>query len=204
MHNLLNPTSLVKDFGYLGVFITLFLESGIVIGFFLPGDTLLFTAGLLASQGSLNIVALILVAVAAAILGNSAGYYTGKKTGPALFSRPKSFWFSPKRVTEAHEFFEKEGAQSLILARFIPAVRTFVPIVAGVGKMPYRSFLTFNAIGGLLWGILVPILGYTLGETVHNIDKYILPIVVIIAIISALPMATQYYKKRSKKEKEQA
>src|SRR5581483_509903 len=112
----------------------------------------------LASQHLLNIAVLIVVSVVAAILGNSAGYYTGNKLGPALFNKKGSFWFSPKRVAEAHAFFEKEGPQSLILARFIPAVRTFVPIIAGVGKMPYRTFLTFNAIGALLWGILMPIL----------------------------------------------
>ncbi|HET7529203.1 MAG TPA: VTT domain-containing protein, partial [Candidatus Saccharimonadales bacterium] len=134
----------------------------------------------------------------AAILGNSAGYYTGKLFGPALFSRPKSFWFSPKRVQEAHEFFVKEGPQSLILARFIPAVRTFVPIAAGIGRMSYRIFLTFNALGGLLWGILLPLLGYTLGRHVHNIDKYLLPVIFVIIILSALPVAIPYLRKRQK------
>lgn len=197
MHDLLNPSLLVKDFGYLGIFTALFLESGVIFGFFLPGDSLLFTAGLLASQHTLNIVILIIVSVVAAILGNNAGYYTGKKAGIALFNKPRSFWFSPRRVQEAHAFFEKEGPQSLILARFIPAVRTFVPIVAGVGKMPYRSFLIFNALGGLLWGIILPILGYTLGKTVHSIDKYLLPIVFIIIIISALPVLISYRKQKS-------
>ncbi|HET9721759.1 MAG TPA: DedA family protein [Candidatus Saccharimonadales bacterium] len=201
MHNLFNPTALVQDFGYFGVFATLFIESGVVVGFFLPGDTLLFAAGLLASQHVINIVLLIIISVAAAISGNSLGYFTGKRTGHALFNRPRSFWFSPKRVKEAHEFFEKEGPQALILARFVPAVRTFVPIIAGVGEMPYRTFLTFNAIGGLLWGIVVPILGYTLGKTIHNIDKYILPIVVIIALISALPVVMSYLKGKKSKNK---
>jgi membrane-associated protein len=198
VHNLLNPTHLVKDFGYAGVFIALFLESGIIFGFFLPGDSLLFTAGLLASQHYMNIFALIIVSVVAAVLGNSAGYYTGKVFGSALFNKPGSFWFSPKRVAEAHVFFEKEGAQSLILARFIPAVRTFVPIVAGIGRMPYRTFLTFNALGGLLWGAALPILGYTLGKTVPSIDKYLLPAVLVIIIASALPVAIPYFKSRRK------
>lgn len=196
MHNILNPTALVQDFGYLGIFITLFLESGIIFGFFLPGDTLLFTAGLLASRSSLDIVVLIIISVAAAILGNNAGYYTGRKGGPALFSRPKSFWFSPKRVAEAHAFFEKEGAPSLILARFIPAIRTFVPIAAGIAKMPYRPFLIFNSIGGLLWGIVLPLLGYSLGKTVHNIDNYILPIVVVLALISLSPVIWAHLRRR--------
>ena len=187
---------MVKDFGYLGIFTTLFLESGVFFGFFLPGDSLLFTAGLLASQGYLNIFGLIFISVVAAILGNNVGYYTGKKAGPAIFSRKKSFLFSPKRIEEAHRFFEKEGPQSLILARFIPAVRTFVPIAAGIGRMNYRIFLIFNGLGGLLWGIGVPILGYTLGKSVPNIDKYLLPIVGVIIILSALPVALAYRKSR--------
>lgn len=198
MHNLLDPAHLVKDFGYVGVFVALFLESGIIFGFFLPGDSLLFTAGLLASQHYLNIVALIIISIMAAILGNSAGYYSGRAFGPALFNRPKSLWFSPKRIQEAHEFFLKEGPQSLILARFIPAVRTFVPIVAGIGQMRYRIFLIFNAIGGLLWGILLPMLGYTLGRHVSNIDKYLLPIVFVIIVLSILPVALTYLRKRRK------
>jgi membrane-associated protein len=196
MHGLLDPSHLVKDFGYAGVFLMLFLESGIIFGFFLPGDSLLFTAGLLASQHYLNIGALIIVSVVAAILGNNAGYYTGKTVGPGLFNKPKSFWFSPRRVQEAHSFFEKQGPQSLILARFIPAVRTFVPIAAGIGKMPYRTFLAFNAAGALLWGILLPILGYTLGKTVPSIDKYLLPIVFVIIILSAVPVLLAYRKRQ--------
>ncbi len=188
MHDLLNPSALVKDFGYIGIFLTVFLESGIVFGFFLPGDSLLFTAGLLASQHYLNISWLIVVAVSAAILGNNAGYYTGKTFGSSLFSKKGSFWFSPKRIEEAHDFFERKGPISLVLARFIPAVRTFVPIIAGVGKMPYKKFFTFNALGALLWGITMPLLGYTLGRTVHNVDKYILPVVFVIVFLSAIPI----------------
>lgn len=195
-HDLLNPTALIQNFGYIGVFLTVFAESGIVFGFFLPGDSLLFTAGLLASQHHLSIFGLIGVAVVGAILGNNVGFLTGRKLGPALFTRKKSVMFSPKRVQEAHEFFQKQGAQSLILARFIPGVRTFIPIIAGVGKMPYRTFVTYNLIGGLLWGILVPILGYTLGRTIPSIDKYLLPIVLLIVVISVLPVALKYFKAR--------
>ena len=196
MPSLLDPSNLVKDFGYLGIFTTLFLESGVFFGFFLPGDSLLFAAGLLASQGHLNIVGLIFISVIAAILGNNVGYYTGKKAGPAIFSRKRSFLFKPERIVQAHKFFEKEGPQSLILARFIPAVRTFVPIAAGIGRMNYRTFLIFNGLGGLLWGIGVPILGYTLGKQVPSIDKYLLPIIGVIIILSALPVALAYFKSR--------
>ena len=196
MPNLLDPTHLVRDFGYLGLFITVFLESGIIFGFFLPGDSLLFAAGLLASQHHLNIFAVIILSVSGAILGNNAGYYTGKKTGHTLFNRPKSWIFSPRRVREAHIFFEREGGRALILARFIPAVRTFVPIIAGVGEMPYKTFFKFNALGGLLWGILLPLLGYTLGKTVPDIDKYLLPAIAVIIVLSALPVLLHYHKNK--------
>jgi len=194
VHNLLDPSALVKDFGYLGIFITLFLESGIPFGFFLPGDSLLFTAGLLASQHYLNIAGIIVISVAAAILGNNAGYYTGKRFGRRLFKNDRSFWFSPKRLDEAGDFFEKEGPLSLVLARFIPAGRTFVPIAAGAAKMRYRTFLLFNALGGLLWGIALPVLGFTLGKTVPNIDKYLLPAIFLIIVLSIIPAAWHRYR----------
>lgn len=198
MHDLLNPSALVKDFGYPGIFLTLFLESGIPFGFFLPGDSLLFTAGLLASQGYLNLEALIIISVVAAILGNNAGYYTGSRWGRGLFKNPDSFWFSPKRLSEASRFFDKEGPLSVVIARFIPAGRTFVPIAAGAAKMRYRTFLIFNALGGSLWGISLPILGYTLGKTVPNIDKYLLPVIFLIIVLSALPVVWHHFKRQRK------
>jgi membrane-associated protein len=197
VHDLLNPSALVKDFGYLGIFITLFLESGVFFGFFLPGDSLLFTAGLLASQHYLNVVGVILISVAAAILGNNVGYYTGKRFGRSLFKKDSSFWFSPKRLDEASQFFAKEGPQSLVLARFIPAGRTFIPIAAGAAKMKYHRFLLFNALGGLLWGVSLPILGYTLGRSVPNIDKYLLPVIFGVIVLSALPVVIHRLKQKS-------
>jgi membrane-associated protein len=195
MHNLLDPSHLVKNFGYVGIFVAVFLESGVVIGFFLPGDSLLFTAGLLASQGYMSLPALIAICVAAAILGNNAGYFTGRAMGPALFSRDSRL-FSKKRIAQAHKFFEDKGPQALILARFIPAARTFVPIIAGAVEMSHRKFLIFNTIGAVLWGVSMPVLGYTLGKTVPNIDKYLLPIIAGIIILSALPAALHYYKSK--------
>jgi membrane-associated protein len=194
VHQLLDPTNLVKTFGYLGIFTVIFLESGVIFGFFLPGDSLLFAAGLLASQGNLNIIILIVLAVAGAILGNNVGYYSGRRWGPGLFSRPDSFFFSRKRIGQAHDFFEAEGGKALVLARFIPAVRTLVPIIAGVGKMDYRHFFTYNALGGVLWGISLPALGYSLGKKVPNIDKYILPVIGLIVVVSILPVVYHYYK----------
>jgi membrane-associated protein len=201
VHNLLDPSQLVKDFGYAGIFVTLFLESGIPFGFFLPGDILLFTAGLLASQHYLNIAGVIIISVAAAILGNNAGYYTGKRFGRRLFKNAGSFWFSPKRLDEAGDFFKKEGPLSLVLARFIPAGRTFVPIAAGAARMRYRTFLLFNALGGLLWGVTLPILGFTIGKTVPSIDKYLLPVIFLIIVLSAIPAVWHYT--RSKKRANQ-
>ncbi|MDB5179674.1 MAG: putative integral rane protein [Candidatus Saccharibacteria bacterium] len=199
MHNLLDPTYLIKATGYIGIFSIVLLESGFIFGFFLPGDSLLFTAGLLASQGYLNIGTLIVISIIGAIIGNSVGFYTGSKLGPRLFKRDKSVVFSPRRVEEAHEFFDTQGPKSLILARFIPAVRTFVPIIAGVAGMKYRTFIIFNAIGGTLWGALLPLLGYTLGRAIPSIDKYLLPIIFLIIVISALPVVIQYLKARKKK-----
>jgi membrane-associated protein len=198
MHDLLNPTALIKDFGYLGIFLTLFFESGIPFGFILPGDSLLFTAGLLASQHYMEIAPLIFICVAAAILGNNIGYYTGKRFGRRIFKNEKSFWFSPKRLDEAETFFEKEGPISLVLARFIPAARTFVPIAAGAAKMRYKTFLLFNALGGIIWGVSLPILGYTLGKTVPNIDKYLLPVIFVIIVLSAIPAVLHHHKKLKK------
>jgi membrane-associated protein len=196
VHELLDPSHLVKTFGYAGIFLVVFLESGIIFGFFLPGDSLLFTAGLLASQGYINIFGVIIVAVAGAILGNNAGYYSGRKWGVGLFSRPDSFFFSKKRIGQAHDFFAEQGGKALILARFIPGVRTLAPIIAGVGKMNYRHFFTFNAFGGLLWGISLPVFGYMLGKKVPSIDKYLLPVIGLIILLSVLPVFYHYLKAR--------
>jgi len=198
MHGLLDPIHIVKTFGYLGLFIIILLESGVIFGFFLPGDSLLFAAGLLASQGYLNVIGVMAAAIIGAIIGNNIGYYTGKEAGPALFNRKDSKLFSKKRVKEAHVFFEDHGPEALILARFIPAVRTFVPIAAGIAKMEYREFFTFNALGGLLWGVSVPVLGFWLGKTVPNIDAYLLPAVGVIIVISAIPVLLHYKKTKAK------
>lgn len=198
MNDLLDPTQLVKSFGYVGIFAIVFMESGIIFGFFLPGDSLLFAAGLLAANGNLNLAVVIILAVTGAILGNNAGYATGRKWGPGLFKHPDSFFFSKQRIAQAHEFFKKEGGKSLVLARFIPAARTLIPIIAGVGKMEWRRFFVFNSIGGFIWGVSLPILGYTLGKKVPNIDKYILPVIAIIIIVSAMPVLYHYLKNSNK------
>lgn len=177
----------IKVAGYIGVGSLVFAESGLLIGFFLPGDSLLFTAGFLASQGYLNIFILMGITFAGAVIGDSVGYMIGKKAGPKIFVKEKSFWFNPDQVTRAHAFFEIHGPKTLVFARFLPVVRTFVPMIAGIGEMSYPLFLTYNIIGGMLWAIGVPLVGFFLGRTVPNIDHYLLPIIVGIIVVSLMP-----------------
>lgn len=192
----LNPGPLIEAFGTLGLFLIVFAESGLLVGFFLPGDSLLFTAGLLAYQGVLNLPLVMIVAVVAAIAGDQVGYVIGRKAGPALFKRPDSRLFHQKNVERAHAYFEKNGPKTIILARFLPVIRTFTPVVAGVGRMDYRRFVTFNVIGGVLWGAGVTILGYTLGRAIPDIDRWLLPIIVVIGAVSFVPVALELLRMR--------
>ena len=178
---------LIKTVGYLGLFIIVFAESGLLIGFFLPGDSLLFTAGLLASSGFFNIFTLMLIFFIAAVTGDSVGYFLGEKYGPKIFNKKKSLFFNPEHVERSKRFFEKYGMKTIFLARFIPIIRTFAPVLAGVGKMNYKKFLSINIIGGFSWSIVMPMLGYFLGKSVPNIDLYILPIVIGIIVVSFIP-----------------
>ena len=183
MTNFLDPHFLINTFGLAGVIAIIFAESGLFFGFFFPGDSLLFTAGLLASQGFLNPVILFFGVVLAAILGDNVGYAFGRKVGPALFTKEDSFFFSKKYLEQAHIFYERHGNKTIILARFMPIVRTFAPIVAGVGNMNYKNFFTYNCVGGISWSVLLLGLGWTLGKIIHGIDKYLLPIIIVIIIV---------------------
>ena len=180
--------SLIKTAGYLGLFGIVFAESGLFVGFFLPGDSLLFTAGILAAQGFLNIWILALIVFLGAVLGDNFGYGFGRKVGPMIFKREDSIIFHKQNLERAKAFYEKHGKKTIILARFLPGVRTFAPILAGVGEMRYRTFVSYNIIGGLIWGVGMPFLGYFLGNTIPNIDRYLLPIVIFIIVVSVLPM----------------
>jgi membrane-associated protein len=184
-----NVAPFVHTIGYIGIAAIIFAESGLFVGFFLPGDTLLIAAGLLAGQGYFSIGLLIPVIVAAAIIGDSVGYAFGKRVGPKLFTREDSFFFRRSHVQSAQTFYEKHGGLTVVLARFVPVVRTFAPILAGVGNMPYKRFLGFNVIGGLLWGAGITLLGYFVGSLVPHIDRYILVIVFIILVASIVPAA---------------
>ncbi|MDO8579561.1 MAG: VTT domain-containing protein [bacterium] len=196
MFQYLEPQFLISALGLVGVFAIVFAESGLFFGFFLPGDSLLFTAGLFASQGYLNISWLIIGVAIAAILGDSVGYTFGKRVGPALFSRDDSFFFHKKHAERARLFYEKYGVKTIILARFVPIVRTFAPIVAGIGGMRYRTFITYNIIGGMLWTLLLTLSGYFLGSAFPGMSRYLHIIVVIIIFISILPIVFEWMKQR--------
>lgn len=180
---------LIRTVGYVGVFAIIFAESGLFIGFFLPGDSLLFTAGFLASQQFFSLPLLLVGCFLAAVLGDSVGYAFGRRVGPRLFQREDSVLFHKKNIYKAQAFYEKHGAKTIVLARFIPVVRTFAPIVAGIGQMRYPHFLTYNLVGGLLWAVGVTMAGYFLGSSIPDVDKYLLPIVILIVLISASPAA---------------
>ncbi|WP_409470507.1 DedA family protein [Streptomyces sp. HC307] len=198
----LDPNYLLDNFGIWGLLLIVFAESGLLIGFFLPGDSLLFTAGLLITSNRLDFplwAAIVLICIAA-ILGDQAGYMFGKKVGPSLFTRPDSRLFKQENVTKAHEFFEKYGPKSLVLARFVPIVRTFTPIIAGVSGMRYRSFLIFNIVGGILWGAGVTLLGAWLGN-IDFVKSNIEAILILIVFVSVLPIIIEFWRARSKNKK---
>lgn len=186
--------SLLKTVGYAGIFAIVFAESGLLIGFFLPGDTLLFTAGLLASQGVFEIRVLLPLCFIAAITGDAVGYSFGHRVGRRLFDRPNSFWFRKHHLEAAEAFFEKHGGKAIVLARFVPVVRTFTPIVAGAAAMPYRRFAFFNFAGGLLWAVGVTLGGYALGEVIPDPDRYLLPVVALIFLASVAPGAIHFWR----------
>ncbi|MBI2096778.1 MAG: DedA family protein [Candidatus Sungbacteria bacterium] len=184
----------IKAAGYLGIFAVVFSESGLLVGAVLPGDSLLFTAGFLASQQYLNILPLVSVAFLGAVLGDGVGYWMGRKFGPRVFTKEDSLFFSKDHVARAEGFYERYGGWAIVLARFVPVVRTLAPIIAGVGRMHYPAFLFYNVIGGVLWAIGVPLVGYYLGRAVPNADRYLLPIVALIIFLSVLPGITHFLK----------
>ncbi|MFI2436679.1 DedA family protein [Streptomyces sp. NPDC018693] len=194
----LDPDYLISTFGLAGILAIVFAESGLLIGFFLPGDSLLFTTGLLVAGHQYLTQPLWLVCllvVLAAIVGDQVGYLFGRKVGPALFRRPDSRLFKQENVAKAYEFFEKYGPRSIVLARFVPIVRTFTPIIAGVSRMNYRTFVMFNIIGGALWGAGVTVLGYFLGH-VAFVKAHIELILVGIVALSVIPIAIEFLRAR--------
>ncbi|HMF82578.1 MAG TPA: VTT domain-containing protein [Acidimicrobiia bacterium] len=199
----LDPKDLLESFGpwaTIALFLIIFAETGLLIGFFLPGDSLLFTAGILASQGNLNIAVIAIGCFLAAVIGDQVGYTIGRRAGPALFRRPDSRVFKQKYVDRTKEFFEKHGPKTILLARFVPIVRTFAPVLAGVGEMSRRTFSTYNVVGGFIWAVGVTVAGYVLGEAIgEDIDKYLLPIIAVIIVLSILPPAIEALRERRRK-----
>jgi membrane-associated protein len=185
---------LIETVGYVGIFLIIFAETGLLIGFFLPGDSLLFTAGFLASQDILNIWILVPICVIAAIVGDSVGYSLGKRYGRNYFNKPESRLFKPKNLLLAEQFFEKHGGRAIILARFIPFARTFVPVIAGISHMTYRYFVFYNVAGALLWGAGLTLVGFFLGHAIPSVDHYLLPAIALILFVSVLPTAYHFWK----------
>ena len=196
LNMLRHPDLLIAWGGIAGLTAIVFCETGLLAGFFLPGDSLLVTAGLVASQGKLDYLALCTILSAAAILGDSTGYWIGSFFGPKLFKREDSIFFHRKHVERTHAFFEKHGGKTIILARFVPIVRTFAPTVAGVGKMPYRKFLTYNVAGGILWVWGMVSLGYFLGKAVPDIEKHLHLVIAIVIVVSFLPVIFEIMRNR--------
>jgi membrane-associated protein len=180
-------TDLIQTIGYIGIFFMVFAESGLFFGFFFPGDSLLFTAGFLASQNIFDIKILVPLMVIGAVIGDSTGFWMGGKFAKWLMTRRESFFFKKEYIERANKFYNKHGGKALIMARFVPAVRTFVPIVAGMANMEYKKFISFNVIGGLLWGAGITLLGYYLGNAIPDVEKYLLPIIGVIIVASVLP-----------------
>lgn len=190
--------SFIETAGYIGIFTIVFVESGLLIGFFLPGDSLLFTAGFLSSTGVFDITLLAIGCFIAAVAGDTGGYYIGHKFGKKLYERENSKLFKKQHLIQAQKFYEKHGGKAIILARFMPVIRTFAPVVAGMADMKYSTFLFFNVFGGLLWAVGLTLTGFFLGSLIPDVDKYLLPIVGLIVLASIAPGLIHFFNSRKK------
>ncbi len=197
LHRLRDLPALVQWAGYVGLTIIVFTETGLFFGFFLPGDSLLVTAGLLSASGMpLDVFLLGALLNAAAVLGDNTNYWIGRLSGPKIFKREESLFFRRRHVERAHEFYERHGAKTIVLARFVPIVRTFAPLVAGVAQMSYRVFLTFSIIGGTAWIWSMLFIGYFLGRYVPGIDRHIELVIIVVIFVSILPGIIGWWKER--------
>lgn len=192
----IDPDFLIETFGMLGILAIVFVESGLLVGFMLPGDSLLFTAGLLSAAGTLPDIWILLVTIPiAAIAGDQVGYLIGAKAGPAIFKRPESRFLRPEHIERSHEFFERYGGRTIVIARFVPIVRTLAPVMAGVSRMRYRTFVAYNVIGGIGWGVGVTSLGYFLGQ-IDFVKANIELIILAIVALSVVPIAVEMLRAR--------
>jgi membrane-associated protein len=197
-HFLTDVRGLVQAGGYVALAIIVFAETGLMIGFFLPGDSLLVTAGLFAAKGDLNIVFLNLLLMACAIVGDGTGYLIGKRLGPALFKREDSLLFKKKHLIATHDFYERHGGKTIIIARFVPIVRTFAPVVAGMANMKYRHFALFNIIGGIAWVFSMTMIGYLLVTIFPATEKHIEKVIIVVLFLSVLPGVIEYLRQRKR------
>jgi membrane-associated protein len=197
-HFITDVRGLVQAGGYIALAIIVFIETGLMVGFFLPGDSLLVTAGLFAAKGDLNIFFLNALLMACAVLGDATGYFIGKKLGPALFRREDSLLFKKKHLIATHEFYERHGGKTIIIARFVPIVRTFAPVVAGMAGMGYRRFAMFNIIGGVGWVFSMTMIGYGLVTLFPATEKHIEKVIIIVVFLSLLPGVIEWLRTRSR------
>jgi membrane-associated protein len=197
-HYLMDVQGLIQTGGYIALAVIVFVETGLMFGFFLPGDSLLVTAGLFAAKGDLNIVTLIVLLSICAVAGDATGYFIGLKLGPALFRRDDSLFFKKKHLIAAHDFYEKHGGKTIIIARFVPIIRTFAPVVAGIGQMSYRHFAAFNVIGGVGWVFSMTMIGYSLIKLFPGIEKHIHIVIVVVIALSLLPGLIEFVRARRK------
>jgi membrane-associated protein len=195
-HTVYNVPELIRIVGQYGLPLIIFAETGLLLGFFLPGDSLLITAGLFAARGDLNLAALLATLIPAAILGNATGYAIGKRTGKALYSRPDSLLFRREHLRMTHEYYERHGGKTIIIAQFAPILRTFAPVVAGVAEMGYRNFASYNVIGAVLWITSMTLGGYLLGNVIPDIDKRIDLVIMVVIAVSLLPAIIAWLRSR--------
>ena len=190
---------LIRWGGYVVLFVIVFTETGLLVGFFLPGDSLLITAGIVAAAGGLNIWWLNVVLIVAAITGDSVGYAIGVRLGPRLFTRPQSLLFNPRHIERTRVFYERHGPKTIVIARFVPIVRTFAPVVAGVGQMEYRRFIFYNVAGGIGWVTSMTWAGYGLGRVIPNLGSYIHLVVGIVIVLSVIPIVIEILRERRRR-----
>jgi membrane-associated protein len=198
-HKIYDVESLVRVGGLVGLTAIVFVETGLLLGFFLPGDSLLVTAGLFAARGDLEVVPMMVVLSIAAIAGDTVGYNIGARAGPKLFTRPDSLLFNRKHLISTKEFYERHGPFTIVIARFIPILRTFAPVVAGVGAMEYRRFIVYNVAGGIGWVVTTVLGGYFLGQMVPNIHDHIHKVIAVVIVLSLLPAIIKIAKEKLKR-----
>jgi membrane-associated protein len=192
-------SDLIRWGGYLVLVAIVFTETGLLVGFFLPGDSLLITAGLVAAAGGLNIWWINVLLIVAAVSGDSVGYAIGARIGPRLFTREKSLLFNPAHVERTRRFYARHGAKTIVIARFVPIIRTFAPVVAGVGTMEYRRFLVYNVAGGVGWVTSMTWAGFLLGRAIPNIGEYVHVVVIIVIVLSVIPIVVEIVRERRRR-----